>query len=201
MLEKFELGLFYCWIKFKRWIRNEPKGFWKTFDLLVRFTICIVVWCKLVSIAVFPFLNAQDVILPTGRGITDFLVVWFFLALVEEAFFRWIPLVIGLSFLKKRSVFFLLLISTFSSIIFGFVHIPNYLQQKTPEISLVAAIPLSLFVQGVLGFALSILFIKCADRNDTHLKLKAFLVTTTAHFLYNMLVGGFSIIMKNSASI
>lgn len=96
--------------------------------------------------------------------------VWFaFVVLrvfVEETLFRLLPLVIGRTITSSPKL--LLLISVISSILFGYIH---------------AGVP-TIFLNGVVGFVLCIVFLKFGGMNKKY--TKALMVVTFLHVVNNL---------------
>jgi membrane protease YdiL (CAAX protease family) len=89
-------------------------------------------------------------------------------ALVEEFIFRLFPLTISVKLLGNSTI--VIWVAVLSSVIFGYVHAGW------------AAVP----IQGVLGFALALVFLKCGGLQKR--SFKAFFVCVFLHFYINMLI-------------
>lgn len=151
-----------------RWLEREARGKW------VFFYIFIFLAAKFVyAFAAFLLLQYFGVdIPPPSRGKVD--IVWytpfslFISVLFEELAFRLFPLVIAIQ--SEWPTWGILLVAAVMSAIFGLLH---------------GGIPY-VFVQGVFGFAYSILFLKCGGLEKKY--IKALSVTVAIHFLWNAIL-------------
>lgn len=98
---------------------------------------------------------------------SSFLVLLFFTMVGEEAVFR-LPLIFLVQ--KRQSLQRVLLAGAVLSVVFGTLHGGFH----------------HIFIQGVLGFAYCILFLKCGGFQGNY--LKAFIVVAITHFVYDVLV-------------
>jgi len=149
------------------WLRKEAQGkaalFWILATVKVNFVYAFVALWVLISVGV---------IVPASPGVDDFLDIGFVAlllislkyALFEELLFRF-PLAI-LVWLQY-SLGNLLVFALMFSILFGLAH-------GSPE---------NILIQGVFGFMLSLLFLKCGGLQGR--PFKALACTFAAHWLYN----------------
>lgn len=108
---------------------------------------------------------------------------WAYAAFIEELDFRLKPLAVVLLLYNLSTRFKWLILPTaiIASAWFGLAHVSNY-SEVTPF-----AILFSLGFQGVLGFGLSLLFLKYAGLQVSRV-IGATLFTTTVHLAWNLLV-------------
>ena len=150
-----------------RWLENEARGkhlfYWMSgclvFELLYAPVAVVAMFFLGITISPVPGWERFPELTPL------FLIYFLGGAALEEMLFR-LPLAI---FVRLRfSIANILVIAVGLSAFFGILH------GGTTHI----------LVQGVNGFALSILFLKCGGCQGH--EAKAFLTTTTVHFLFNM---------------
>lgn len=157
---------------FLDWLEDEAIGF-EVVSLIFKILIIDLVWtffAMMVLVGAGSTLNFYQL---TSVPIPDnidlyFLIFLFSAAMVEEALFRFFPLLIAVALWGKSRL--IIGVMVVSSIIFGFIH----------------GGPINLIFQGVGGFFLCIIFLKCGGFQKR--PLKALLSSTTAHFLYNLVI-------------
>ncbi len=170
------------WTALKSWLSEEPRGLAQFLRLILSATTGTIAWSLVVSILTVLvgkiFANHLSI-----SDYTSFFWYWYKAAFIEESVFRWLPLAPLLIIFRKRTLFLLIIVSVFSSILFGTAHY-SYFVYDYPGLP---GIVLSLINQGVGGFVWCLVFIKCA-RNTDYLFVRPLITTTSSHFLFNMIV-------------
>lgn len=171
--------------RFCHWLEKEPTGrqYWKFLRKTLVVMLCynfsagffIVAW-KLPKL----FL-ASDVVAERIQIMADFILngnpYLLFLLLVkiviwEEFCFRWAPLFVAVKFFKKRYLILLTLIA--SSVVFSWMHKPESEADNWY---------IFIFLQGMAGMALGVVYLKCGIFHGRVLKaaFSSFLV----HYVFN----------------
>ena len=157
---------------FLDWLEVEARGF-EVVSLIFKILIIDLIWTFFAMMVMvsfgstFSFFQLASIPIPDSMD-WSFLVFLFSAAMIEEVIFRHVPLLIAvLMYGKSPRIIGVMVVS---SIIFGLIH----------------GGPLNLVFQGVGGFFLSIIFLKCGGFQMR--PLKALFASTTAHFLYNLII-------------
>lgn len=155
---------------FFSWLAREPKG-----KEHARFLLRVTIGCFLYVVCVFFFFRTLFGGLPGGTQVESLLRrdlfaivgILFISCAVEELFFRW-PLALFLE--KSARPMFVLLAALLSSVIFGYAH----------------GGWINIFIQGVFGFVLSLVFIKCGGNSKNF--WKALGSSFAVHYAYDLIV-------------
>ena len=133
-------GLQWQYLRLKRWLRQEPKGFHEIFHLILNVVLIDLIWTTSLFAITLASSGTGFVLLqefPTWHsGIIYFISWWYFAAFREEVIFRWTFLYPSMLLFKKRFIFILILISLISSLLFGIAHYPNYRGNFSHNISI-----------------------------------------------------------------
>lgn len=154
------------------WLKEEVKGW----DIL-KFIFFSVFMIFTLGFVAERIINALDYKIPyplegTNVPILSLQLLSLILikGLLEETIWRFAPLSLGTIILGQSRL--ILIIAIISSIGFGIIH-GNFL---------------NIFQQGIGGLILSIMFLKCGGFQGKY--VKAFLTTSTAHILFNIIFFG-----------
>ena len=160
--------------RFLDWLRAEAKG-WDAVTTIFKVVVINFVWSSPVA-----FLFEQFGISRRGMGFEipylflpdDILPFFAFGAAAEEFLFRFLPLVAILQITKNapKNDGWVLGVTIASSMLFGYLH---------------GGVPF-IFLQGVLGFLLSVVFLKCGGFQGKF--LKAIVASSLCHLAFNLLI-------------
>ncbi len=159
----------WCWISLKFWLRAEPANFEASFFLTMTCWLAISGWSFL-ALVMLDYAGLFAKIQGYHFGIVDLIIS----AFQEEVSFRWLVISPLIFFWKKVYIPILLFISVIASVAFGLGHGHTY----------------NLLIQGVGGFILCLFFIKACSVDSARsriFQLRALLITTFAHALFNLL--------------
>lgn len=166
-----------------RWLTERTTDRQK-FKHVILFTFFILLYLNvaraiLIFLAIHTSLPVETAGLYTAGNLAAFsllnLVFTLGSAFLEERIFR-LPLAIFIG--KNIDLENILVIAVLLSVLFGLAHVNGTVAGQR------------IFVQGVSGFILSVLFLKCGMQGDYG---KALMATTFTHFLYNVSLEGFGI--------
>lgn len=149
------------------WIKEEVKGK----DIIPFIAICLLLCflCSNLAVVILFWLNMYTPPPKIGIATLTWYIPIFLLsfAFIEEIIFR-LPLAIFIQL--EWPINEIVFMAIFYSAIFGFYHggITN------------------IFIQGVGGFILCIIFLKCGGYQKKY--LKAIIISTLAHFFYNAIL-------------
>jgi membrane protease YdiL (CAAX protease family) len=155
------------------WLADEPSGFKVFIYIGLYVPICMILSLLMLGFAETlhaPIIH-QTVVIEELKSVGPMLIFPSLLgaAVAEELIFRLAPLAVVLYFFGRRPGL-LLLTSLVVSAVFGIVH-GNYV---------------NIFIQGMSGFLLSLLFLKCGGFNGNVFKGCA--TSSLGHFLFNSLI-------------
>lgn len=160
-------------MKFVHWLEREASGAGKVFFILI-LPLMLFVYTGLL----FGFLNGEWFVFPEAKpgykgnyliATWQFFPLLYYIAFVEEGFFRFIPLYLVVDGFGTNSKAVILAI-IFSSLMFAFCH------------QGIVSLPF----QGVAGVMFCITYLKCGGGQDKH--LSALFASTTMHFTFNSLL-------------
>ncbi|TSC88864.1 MAG: hypothetical protein G01um10143_761 [Parcubacteria group bacterium Gr01-1014_3] len=149
-------------------MRTEPANFEASFFLSINAWLAISGWSFL-ALAMLDYAGVFAKIQGHGFGIIDLVTS----AFKEELSFRLLPLGPLIFFWKKIYIPVLLLMSAIASVAFGLGHGHTY----------------NILLQGCGGFILCLFFIKACSVDSYRsriFQLRALVITTFAHALYNL---------------
>lgn len=168
--------------RLETWLDKEAMG-WQAVRLTILCFIFNFIYSLTAILLIDYLVGMPDVLFErtsklANPSITDFFIVLVIIGpVMEELIFRFIPLYIILS---PRSKDFngVIIMATAASVIFGYLH------------GGIAHI----FIQGVGGFLLCLLFLKCGGYHRRY--FKGFCASFSAHALLNLTVAGVILILR-----
>ncbi|MBI2038971.1 MAG: CPBP family intramembrane metalloprotease [Candidatus Niyogibacteria bacterium] len=177
----------------RRWLETEATGK-RMCGFIVAFALGGFVYATLVVM----FFHSLEVWLPLVVSESEFeqtpvilLAIGIIFSVVfEEVLFRLVPLAAAVK--MECSFPKLMAVIAVSSVIFGYLHgiLPELQRGEAPDFLLAT---LFIFIQGVFGFLLSLVFLKCGGYAGKF--KKAFLASTATHILYNSIPSLFFLLL------
>jgi len=157
--------------RFWQYLEDEPEE-------LVDIIKCLLFWfaVKLAYIYLFVYFLVGRYIAGFKMSGSDMILVYFFSVQIEELIFRVIPFFLSFIIFKRAPDIFYktavaLMLFFISTIIFGILH----------------GGLVNILVQGVGGFILGIVYLRCGGYSGK--VLKPFAVASILHFIYNIHLG------------